>query len=223
MMQQMMGGGGGGGGLGGGAAPGGNSAMTAMLQQMMGGGGGTGGAGGAGLAGLMSSPMMQQAMGAVMSNPELMRQAMSGASARIAGASPFGSGGGGFAGSPFGGAFFGAPAAPAARGALTADAVASALRELELEASSSSAAPPAAASLGIFGTGGNGGPAGATELVDVSALEGASTEPAAGHEPYAAQVESLDAMGFTDRAASLRALRAAGGDVDVAIEALLSG
>ena len=237
MLQQMMGGGappGGGGGTGqAGAGMGGG--MAAMLQQMMGGGGGTPGAGGSAGAGggmpnmasLLSNPMMQQTMSTMMQNPEFMRQAMGqfggggGGGGGGAGANRGFGGLGGFGGgeNPFG-SFLGAPAAPAAppapRGRLTADAVANALRELATESVSSDAPATAPADEAT------------SDGFDVSALAAAlppdaATAPAAPAEPYAAQLASLDEMGFTDRSAALRALTAANGDVDVAIERLLSG
>tara|TARA_B110000208_G_scaffold98877_1_gene123484 strand:- start:289 stop:831 length:543 start_codon:yes stop_codon:yes gene_type:complete len=179
------------------------------------------------MASLLSNPMMQQTMSTMMQNPEFMRQAMGqfggggGGGGGGAGANRGFGGLGGFGGgeNPFG-SFLGAPAAPAAppapRGRLTADAVANALRELATESASSDA--PASAPADEATSGG----------FDVSALAAALppdavTAPAAPAEPYAAQLASLDEMGFTDRSAALRALTAANGDVDVAIERLLSG
>jgi ubiquilin len=72
------------------------------------------------------------------------------------------------------------------------------------------AMPDMGALMGMLGGGGLGG------------LGGAPPPPANPEEAYASQLAQLQEMGFYDREANLRALLAAGGNVNAAVERLLS-
>lgn len=103
------------------------------------------------------------------------------------------------------------PAAPApapAPAAVRPDALAAELLQLLQTGDGRPAAP---------------GPAAAPAPATVPPAPAAPPATAAAGEPFAAQLRELEDMGFTDRAQNLRALQAVGGNVDLAVDRLLSG